>query len=470
VEKYAGHEKQFLFPPSVEDWVASDHPARFIREFVESLDLRARGFIERASEEGRPSYANDLLLMVWIYGYMNRIRSTRRLEKACREHLSLIWLTGGLEPDHNTLWRFWNENRKAIARIFRESVRIGYEIGCVGFVLHAIDGTKITARSGMRNALHRKDLKAQLEKLDKQIEQLEAAITEGEAERGEYRLPKRYAERKVLREAIRTAIATLDRARVDHLQPNEPSARMVRNHSAVEFGYNAQVVVDDHSGMIVENAVVEDEYDQRQLIPMLDKVQRQWGRTADETVADGGYNTADAIAAAEANGYPVTLAAGPADEESHASDEYHASRFTLDTERDVVICPRGEELHFEAMKNKGEGRQAALYRCAAFGTCPVRALCTRSKTKGRTIEIGRHHDAVQRQKRKRSTPEGRARIRTRGTLAERPFAIIKHLLQFRRAAAAGIDKVRTEWSFMCAIHNLRILLGYWQTAQNVLAT
>lgn len=137
--------QQFLLPPCLEDWVAQDHPVRFIRRFVDEQDLAKLGFAMPISNEGRPAYAPGLLLKIWLYGYMHRIHSTRRLEAACRNEMALLWLSGALQPDHNTLWRFWRDNRKALRKLFDQSVSVAVKNGLVGLVLQAVDGTRIQA-------------------------------------------------------------------------------------------------------------------------------------------------------------------------------------------------------------------------------------------------------------------------------------------------------------------------------------
>ena len=122
-----------------------DHPARFIRELVEALDLPAMGFVIPQAAEGRPPYAPGLLLKIWLYGYLHRVPSTRKLEVACRNEMPLLWLAGLLAPDHNSLWRFWRDNQKPLRVVFKQSVQLAVKAGLVGVVLQALDGTKIAA-------------------------------------------------------------------------------------------------------------------------------------------------------------------------------------------------------------------------------------------------------------------------------------------------------------------------------------
>ncbi len=173
----ADYAQMDLMPQCLEDWVPGDHTARFLRAFVNALDSAELGFRQRESAEGRSSYAADRLLKVWLYGYLERLRSTRGLEEACREHLSLLWLTGRHAPDHNTLGRFWGDNLAALRRVFRVGVRVAASIA-----------------------------------------EMEAAVERAEKEEtGEYQLPEPLQEAEKLREAIRSSLGRMKEVEREHL-------------------------------------------------------------------------------------------------------------------------------------------------------------------------------------------------------------------------------------------------------------
>ena len=161
--------QQFLFPPALEDWVPQDHPARFLREFVEQLNLAELGFAMPVTTDGRPPYHPSLLLKIWLYGYFHRIRSTRKLEAACRDHLPLLWLCGLLAPDHNSLWRFWRDNKEALRAVFKQTVQLAVKTGAVGFALQALDGTKIQAACSGPKGWSKEYMEKLLAQLDAEI-------------------------------------------------------------------------------------------------------------------------------------------------------------------------------------------------------------------------------------------------------------------------------------------------------------
>jgi transposase len=165
----ADYKQVFLLPPCIEDWVGPDHPARFIRDFVDSMSLKELGFRVPDSETGRPAYSADLLLKAWLYGYFSRIRSSRKLEKGCMENMGLIWLTAMHGPDHNTLWRFWRDNRKVFKRVFKQSVQVAVKAELIGMAVHAVDGTKIVAGASREKFKNQDQLERMLENLDKYV-------------------------------------------------------------------------------------------------------------------------------------------------------------------------------------------------------------------------------------------------------------------------------------------------------------
>jgi transposase len=464
----ADYQQLLMFPPSLEEWVGPEHPARFIRDFVDSLDLPSLGFRERTAQEGRPPYSTEMLLKVWLYGYLNRIRSTRLLERGCRENLGLIWLTGLNSPDHNTLWRFWRDNREALRQVFKQSVKVALHAGLLGLALHAVDGTKIKAASARRGMWHRPDLEKLLAKLDASLAEAMAEVEAAQdREQGEYRLPEELQDQEVRRQRIVDALQALADADRDHLHPKEPEARMMKVGPAVEPAYNAQAVADGTSKMLVACEVVNEEADTQQLVPMLDQAKENLGATAAENLADGGYASAAQIGLAEERRYEVLTAAGKREPTSPEDRPYHTSRFFYDEERDCCICPQGQVLTYERTKaSRGKASAVRIYRCRSRD-CPVRGKCTRDR-QGRQVEIGPHHQAMVRQRQKRQ--EKGSLLRLRKVIAEPPFAWIKRHLDFWRWTVKGLENVRTQWALLCTTVNLKKLFRYWQTGRLVLAS
>ena len=463
-EKRADYSERYLLPPSLEDWVGADHPVRFVREVVDVLDLRGLGFKQRKSEDGRPNYAADMLLKVWLYAYMMKIRSSRALERACRENVGLIWLTGMHEPDHNTLWRFFRENKKPLRRLFKQVVRIAVKAELIGLVLHAVDGTKMTGASSRRTAWHKADLEKSLKRVDESIEQMMRGVEAAQTnESGEYRIPEELAEKEHLREKIKQALIELEEAGEKDLHPHEKDARMMNCNgkgSRKEFGYNAQAVV-DAGGLVVAHDVVNEADDHGLLVPMIEKTEENVGQAAKETVADTGYKSAEELFQAEKHEYNVIVALGKQGEDVEGVGEYHPSKFQYDAEKNQCICPRGEILGFERETTSGKDKlPVRVYQCRSYKQCPVRWDCSKAKN-GRKIELSIYHESLVRQREKQRDKEKKEALKRRQVIVEPTFAHIKHAMGFRRFTYRGLESVRAQWSLLCTTVNLSKLYQHW---------
>lgn len=463
----ADYTEVFMFPPSLEDWVGADHPARFIRDFVGSLDLAELGFHQPECSTGRPPYSVELLLSVWLHGYLNRILSSRKLERACREHISLLWLTGMNSPDHNTLWRFWHVNREALRGVFRRVVLVAYDSELVGLAFHAVDGTKIQACSSRRSGCRERDLRELLKQLDVSIEDaIREVESSEELESGEYRLPDSLIDAQNRRDQIKESLSKLEEIEREHYHPLESDARMMRIGNGSGFGYNAQAVVDGESSLITAVDVVNDESDNKLLVDMIEEVERNLGEAADETVADGGYYSPNELAAAEERGVGVLV---PVLDKESTQGEFHRSRFEYDESGDVYICPEGQVLHYEkTCLNSHKKYRVRVYRCRSYESCPVRERCC-GKTSGRTVQRGEYDGAVSRQQAKQRDGPMRELLKSRMGIIEPVFACIKEHMGFRRWTVRNLDNVRTQWSLICTAFNLRKLYRYWLEGTLVLS-
>lgn len=449
--------QQFLFPPALEDWVAKDHPVRFIREFVEQLDLGKLGFAMPISDQGRPAYAPGLLLKIWLYGYHYRVRSTRKLEAACRDQLPLLWLTGLISPDHNSLWRFWRDNKKALRQLFKQSVQLAVDAGLVGLVLQAVDGTKIQAIASRHAGWTKGKMQKLLKALDQELDQMEKGLEqEGPNPEGtDYRLPSNLEDRQALRQAVKAGLDQLEQDGRGHYHPKEPEARRMKCEGKHPFAYNAQAVVDQSHGVVVAAKVTVQEADSNELVGMVEQAQLNTGALGAVTVADGDYGSGAQVAEAEARNFNVLV---KPKEGGSAKDSYSARHFRYSPEAGTVTCPQNRQLDY-CGETQQKGQLIEQYRCR-IKDCPVARLCKDSKGR-RVIEIWRHTPAVQRMRERLAQAHAQQQLSQRSRIIERHFGHIKQHDGFRRWTVRGAENVQTQWALINLTINLRLLHRVW---------
>lgn len=464
-EIHADYSQTFLFPPSLDEWISEDHPARFIRDVVDGLALDELGFKVRSASTGAPSYSSELLLKVWLYGYFECICSPRRLERSCMNHVGFMWLTGLKAPDHNTLWRFWKEHKSLMKGLFRSTVRVAAKLELVGLVLHAVDGTKIRSQASWQGAWHRDDLEKELERLDSALDEYERsvdAVGGEEAQEGGYRMPEPLRNAQDRREKIMHALDELDALDKKHLHPQDPDARLMQAKAGIEWAYNAQAVVDADSGMVVGIDVTSEETDRHQLTNMLDETKATLGVVADVTVADGGYNNGEELADAQSKGYTVLVSEHG--KEASLQEPYHAEHFQYDPQTDCYVCPQGCSLPYDYTDTSSRPYPVRRYRCRLSKTCPVREQCSRTK-RGRTIKRSPFEDAIREHNERRNLPENRKLLGRRKEIIEHVFGWAKHDLGIRRWTMVKIENVMAQWALICITWNLKIIYKHWKSGQ-----
>lgn len=483
ITKDANYDQLYLFPPALEDLVPPDHPARFIRELVDCLDLAALHFSERQSQQGGFNYSTKLYLRVWLFGWLNRIRSSRELERATYENVGMMWLAGMHHPDHNSLWRFFRDNKKQLRHLFQTVVRVAVTSGLVDFVLHAVDGTKIKANAHRDKLILLKDITTILKHLDAVADQV-IVETEAQANPSSARtsLPTSLQDRAELQKIIKQSLAELkkespqltlapekERALRDvatdlaqkkatFLSVSDGDTRMMKCSGQMTFGYNAQTVVEQSHALIVAAEVLSENSDNHALVPMIDQVKATTGHNASETVADAGYFSGEQLQSAEEKGYAIVVS-----ERRDATEgtDFHRSQFHYDPSKDGFYCPLGSFLPY-GRQNRKKNKGLRVYRCRDYATCPERARCCQGK-KGRSITRSDQSDYLERHRIKMSTAEIQALVRKRKVIAEPPFHVVKNILGFKQWTVRGLENVRAQWQLLCTVYNIKKLWALWRT-------
>jgi transposase len=467
-------DREGVLPAKLDDWVAADHPVRFVAAFVDGLseaEWAALGTRPGGHPGGAPAYDPVVLLGAWLYGFMSGIRSCRKLATACAESVPFLWLTGGQRPDHNTLWRFYQRSRPGMHVLFRRTVATAATSGLVVWAIQAVDGTKIGGNAAKDRTLDAATLAKLLDRVEGAIADLEAQ-NRPDGPPTPPRLPAELAQAEALRERVRAALDQVtapDGPKRRNL--TDPEAGLVKGRHGIVAGYNAQAAVAvvalpgaRPARLLTAVAVVSDADDHGQLPPLLDRVVATTGHAPTTVLADGGYHDGATVAACAARGQQVVM---PEAQAQALAQPFHKEHFVYDAAADAFTCPEGHALTYRGTKARTERPPMRLYRgtAATCRACPHFTVCTKDGRQGRALEVGAHETALRAHRAWMATEEAQDLARQRKSLIEPVFGVLKEELEARRFLLRGRANVEAEWTLLATAANLRTCVRLWRHDQ-----
>ena len=467
-----------LLPPRVEDYVGPDNPVRAIESFVCALDLAKLGFrhADRGCDEaGQPPYDPADLLRLYLYGYINQIRSSRRLEREACRNLELIWLLRSLKPGYRTIANFRKENWAALKAVNRRFVLVIRALGLVGGSIVAIDGSFFHGDASKASIFTRKRLAEQIAKLDQEIEAYGKSLEDNDAAEaskpGNDRLDDpsgggggdigaKVAALMARRSRAQGDLARLEETGETQLSLTDPDARLLVKSGQGVAGYNVQAAVDDKHNLIVASEVVNDSSDVGQLHTMAKAAKDVLEAETLQALADEGYYSSLELKACEDDGIVAYVPIPEGSGYLEKKGRFSLKDFAYDAVVDAYRCPAGELLrpmegHWENTSGRIEIRYASSTKdCRA---CPLKTRCLSPKASRRTIARWEHEDVLERH---RARMQGSGELmRRRSAIVEHPFGTLKCRAGYRHFLVRGFNKVRGEWSLMALCYNFTRVLN-----------
>ena len=447
-----------LFPACLEDWVDEANPVRVIDVFVDELDLGGLGF-GRAEPEatGRPGYHPSVLLKLYIYGYLNRVQSSRRLEREAGRNVEVMWLTNRLMPDHKTIADFRKDNGAAIRKVCSQFVALCRQLGLFAASGVAVDGSKFKAVNNRDRNFTAAKMQRRMEQIDKSVarylDQLDSADREEPSQarttktaRLTEKIAKLKEEMQRLKALEAQRLATPDQ----QISLSDPDARSMATsgRGSGVVGYNVQAAVDTKHHLIVAHEVTNVGSDRSQLTDISNKAKAVLEVERLEVVADRGYFNSEEILACEEAGITVTLPK-PLTSGAKAQGRFGKQDFRYLADEDVYLCPAGERLTYR-FTSEEHGLVLRRYWTTACPTCAIRDRCTKGKE--RRISRWEHEhvlEAVQRR-----LDENPQAMRQRRETVEHPFGTIKSWMGATHFLMKGLKNVRTEMALNVLAYNL----------------
>ena len=449
-----------LFPERLEDYVAADNPVRFLDAFVASLDLHALGFAKaRCAQTGRPPYDPAVLLKLYLYGYLHRVRSSRLLEAEAHRNVEVIWLLGKLTPDFKTIADFRKDNLKPLQGVARQFTLLCRKLELFGGELLAIDGSKfraVNARDQNFSAAKLQELlahtDARLAEYFNTLDQADAAAPVA-APLDVAALQQKIAALQARRDWHAELLGQLD-AEEKQISVTDPDTRRMPVAQGNVVGYNAQVAVDAKHKLIAADDVTNEGNDYRQLADVALTAQANLEIKQAEVLADKGYYNAAEVSRCVEHGLSPLI---PKTDTSANTKLglYGKSQFRFDAAHDRYLCPAGGTLTYR-FSTYELGRELKYYRAKGCKDCALKKQCTRNQNNRTLTREANEHLMEQMAERLKAQP---GKYALRKQLAEHPFGTIKRWFGYTHFTLKGLTKVRTEWSLITLAYNLKRVLN-----------
>jgi transposase len=455
--KGVGREQGTLFPVTLDELVPAEHMVRVIDLWVGSLNLERLGFAKaQPAATGRPPYDPSDLLKLYLYGYLNQVRSSRRLERECRRNIEVMWLMGRLVPDHKTIASFRRANGEGFVALCRSFVGFCRHEELIRGELVAIDGSKFQAVASKRQVVSCKKLTRQLEAIDADIAKYLAELDAADQVDKESESPSREALKGALerlkgrRADVVCTQALMEAMDLEHHVLGEGEARLMKTgQGSSKVAYNVQSVVDAEHGLILNHQVTQEVSDNRLLAPMAEAAKKTLEAQSLTVVADAGFSSGEQLAACEAVG--ITAFVPPNRSVNNQGDGtfFPKSAFVFDEVRDGYQCPGGQWLVRKQSKSK---ERIVTYAGTACTTCTLKTRCTHAKQRF----VGRHMDEAALERARARCEAHPEMMRRRRALVEHPFGTLKErILGNGRFLLRGLAGARTEFSLAALVYNFK---------------
>jgi transposase len=456
-----------LLPPSLDEYIDENNPVKVIDVFVDSLDLKETGFKNStAREKGCPPYNPGDLLKLYLYGYLNRIRSSRKLEKECTRNIEVIWLLNQLRPRYRTIAYFREHNSKAIKCVFRQFVVMMKKWDLIAGDLLAVDGSKFRAVNSKKNNYNQQKIQRHLNYIDQKVDEYLKELDENDnKEQGERKLKVNECLQQL--EQRRQKYIDLERqlrkTGQDQVSTTDPDARqLIIRGDIAEVSYNAQTTVDNKHNLVIDTKVINTN-DRKILSTMGLQAKEILNKDSFELLADKGYHNGEELQKCDL----MNIKTYVAPQESHSGNkipmpEYLCDKFRYDSQNDCYICPAGQTLRSNGRWYKKYYRTHVIlvkqYKTKACRECPKRSLCTSSPVeRGRIIERSQYQDSVDANNlRVRNEKE---KYRLRQTMTEHPFGVVKRQWGYDHLMMKGLQKTDSEISLIFLCYNLKRVMN-----------